>query len=78
MAAFGSRVGTSAATISRVANNTVTARMSLVKRIYEETGGQVTPNDLAGLYCKTPCHVRKSDIDGRWQEINESDTFDEQ
>jgi len=55
MAMFASRVGTTAATISRVVDRSVTPRRSLVRRIYEETGGQVTPNDLAGLYCVTPC-----------------------
>ena len=56
MAEFAEQVGTTAATISRVADRLVTARRTLVERIYEATGGLVTPNDLAGLYCKEPCH----------------------
>lgn len=56
MAEFAEQVGTTAATISRVADRLVTARRTLVERIYEATGGLVTPNDLAGLYCTEPCH----------------------
>ena len=56
MASFANAVGTTTATISRVADGHVMPRKSLLERIHKETGGLVTPNDLAGLYCREPCH----------------------
>jgi transcriptional regulator with XRE-family HTH domain len=49
MASFASAVGTTTATISRIADGLVMPRKSLLVRIHRETGGLVTPNDLAGL-----------------------------
>ena len=46
---FAERVGTTAATISRIANGQVMPRKALMAAILQETGGQVTPNDLFGL-----------------------------
>ena len=50
MGAFAKTVGTTTATISRVADGVVVPRKALMERIYEATGGQVTPNDLVGLH----------------------------
>jgi len=55
MATFAQAVGTTTATVSRVADGLVVPRKALLTRIYKETGGQVTPNDLVGLYCVKPC-----------------------
>jgi len=55
MAKFAADVGTTTATISRIADRSVMPRRSLIQRIYDATDGLVTPNDLAGLYCKIPC-----------------------
>jgi len=55
MAEFASDVGTTTATISRIADRSVMPRRSLIQRIYDATDGLVTPNDLAGLCCKIPC-----------------------
>lgn len=60
MANFADAVGTTTATISRVAVGLVVPRKALLTRIHEETGGQVTPNDFLGLYCTTPCVVVQS------------------
>jgi transcriptional regulator with XRE-family HTH domain len=46
---FAQRVGTTAATISRIANGQVMPRKALMVAILQETEGQVTPNDLFGL-----------------------------
>ena len=56
MANFANAVGTTTATISRVADGHVMPQKSLLERIHKETGGLVTPNDLAGLYCRELCH----------------------
>lgn len=53
MAQFAMMVGTTTATISRIANGTVTPRRDLLVRIHERTGGLVTPNDLTGLHCQS-------------------------
>ena len=71
MAEFAEQVGTTAATISRVADRLVTARRTLVERIYEATGGLVTPNDLAGLYCTEPCHHIAKPARGTQPESND-------
>lgn len=55
MGQFAQLVGTTTATISRVADGIVVPRRDLMKRIYEATEGAVTPNDLVGLYCIRPC-----------------------
>lgn len=55
MAAFARSVGTTTATISRVADGTVVPRRDLMQRIHRHTEGRVTPNDLIGLFCITPC-----------------------
>jgi len=78
MATFASRVGTTAATISRVVDRSVTPRRALVERIYEETGGQVTPNDLAGLYCVTPCRSFPPTADQREMNTKTSGSTHEQ
>ncbi len=46
---FAERVGTTAATISRIANGQVMPRKELMAAILQETEGQVTPNDLFGV-----------------------------
>lgn len=55
MAAFARLVGTTAATISRVADGSVMPRRPLLLRIHEATGGLVTANDLTGTYCTLAC-----------------------
>jgi hypothetical protein len=50
MGDFAKAVGTTTATISRIADGTVLPRKSLMKRIYDTTDGKVTPNDLYGLH----------------------------
>jgi predicted transcriptional regulator len=55
MGMFAKTVGTTTATISRVADGTVVPRKALMERIHAATAGQVTPNDLVGLYCVQPC-----------------------
>lgn len=55
MSAFAQAVGTTTATISRVADGIVIPRRELMQRIHSVTGGCVTPNDLVGLYCVRPC-----------------------
>ena len=49
MTSFAQTVGTTTATISRVIDGSVVPRKTLMLRIFEETNGQVTPNDLVGL-----------------------------
>ena len=55
MGQFAQMVGTTTATISRIADRIVVPRRDLMQRIYEATEGAVTPNDLVGLYCVQPC-----------------------
>lgn len=55
MSRFARLVGTTTATISRIADASVMPRRPLILRIYEATDGLVTANDLAGTYCKHPC-----------------------
>lgn len=50
---FAARIGTTTATVSRIADGLVVPRRKLLIRIYEETGGAVTPNDLTGIHPKT-------------------------
>lgn len=47
---FARKVGTTPATVSRIADGSVTPRRALMQRIFEATGGTVTPNDLTGLH----------------------------
>lgn len=47
---FAARVGTTTATISRITDGVVVPRRKLLLRIFEATGGQVTPNDITGIY----------------------------
>ena len=56
--AFAGKVGTSVATVSRVGDGLVVPRRELLVRIYDETDGLVTPNDLIGLYCVDACPRR--------------------
>lgn len=49
MSAFAQKIGTTTATVSRVADGQVVPRKTLLLRIYEESEGFVTPNDLVGL-----------------------------
>jgi predicted transcriptional regulator len=53
--AFARKIGTTAATVSRIGDGLVVPRRGLLERIYEQTEGRVTPNDLVGLYCINPC-----------------------
>ncbi|MEO0486893.1 MAG: helix-turn-helix transcriptional regulator [Pseudomonadota bacterium] len=48
MSEFGAMVGTTGATICRIANGQV-PRKALMAKIHEATGGQVSPNDLVGV-----------------------------
>lgn len=48
-AQFAERLGTTAATICRIADGAVVPRRELMLKIYDQTGGQVTPNDLVGV-----------------------------
>jgi hypothetical protein len=50
MAGFAARVGSTAATISRMSSGKSVARRDLLVRIHEATNGTVCPNDLLGLY----------------------------
>lgn len=43
---FAERIGTTGATITRIATGQVVPRKDLMRRIYAETCGLVTPNDL--------------------------------
>ena len=47
---FSRRANTTLATISRISDGLMMPRKELLERIYKETGGMVTPNDIAGLY----------------------------
>lgn len=47
---FAARIGTTTATVSRIADGLVVPRRKLLIRIHEETGGLVTPNDLTGIH----------------------------
>lgn len=65
MARFAAMVGTTPATISRVADGSVVPRRALILRIHRATGGLVTANDLVGTYCVHPCpSVRTRDKGG--------------
>lgn len=48
MAQFGEQIGTTGPTVCRIAGGQVPRRDLMVK-IYEATGGLVTPNDLVGI-----------------------------
>ncbi|MGJ8626276.1 MAG: hypothetical protein ACSHXB_04875 [Sulfitobacter sp.] len=50
MTDFAEQIGTTTATVSRIADGLVVPRRKLLERIYEVTGGQVTPNDLTGIH----------------------------
>ncbi|MTI43446.1 hypothetical protein JM93_03869 [Roseibium hamelinense] len=49
--AFAKKIGTTTATVSRISEGLVVPRKGLLLRIYEESEGLVTPNDLVGLPC---------------------------
>lgn len=53
--AFARRLGTTTATVSRIADGLVVPRRKLLQRIHQETDGLVTPNDLTELYCAVGC-----------------------
>jgi len=55
MGDFAKCVGTTTATISRIAVGTVVPRKDLMLRINKATRGLVTPNDLVGIYCNQAC-----------------------
>lgn len=67
MASFAQTVGTTTATISRVADGTVVPRRDLMHRIYQATNGLVTPDDLLGLRCvhQRSARTDADDVDGR-------------
>lgn len=46
---FAVQIGTTTATVSRIVDGLVIPRRKLLLRIFEETGGVVTPNDLTGI-----------------------------
>jgi transcriptional regulator with XRE-family HTH domain len=43
------RVGVAVSTITRAAKGTIIPSRELMGKIFEETGGEVTPNDFFGL-----------------------------
>lgn len=47
---FAAQIGTTTATVSRIADGIVVPRRRLLVRIFEVTGGKVTPNDLTGIH----------------------------
>lgn len=47
---FGERIGTTTATVSRIADGLVVPRRALLVAIYNESKGLVTPNDITGLH----------------------------
>lgn len=49
------RCGTSASTILRIKDGEVAPSKRVARALWDATGGQVTPNDLYGLYCASPC-----------------------
>lgn len=55
MGSFAKTVGTTTATISRIADGIVVPRKELMQRIHSATHGAVIPNDLVGLHCVNPC-----------------------
>lgn len=55
MGDFAKAVGTTTATISRIADGSVVPRKALMQRINDATRGLVTPNDLVGIYCTELC-----------------------
>ena len=57
--AFAHTIGTSVATVSRIGDGIVVPRRELLVRIYHETDGLVTPNDLVGLHCVEACPRRQ-------------------
>ncbi|MEP1637260.1 hypothetical protein [Ascidiaceihabitans sp.] len=63
MGAFAKTVGTTTATISRIADGIVVPRKALMKRIHKATEGLVTPNDLVGLYCASPSDVDEKNVE---------------
>lgn len=70
MGEFAKVVGTTTATISRIADGAVFPRKALMERIYAATRGLVTPNDLVGLYCTHVCpNVGARDSAARFQEL---------
>ncbi len=52
---FAERIGTTTATVSRIGSGLVVPRRDLLERIYHQTDGLVTPNDLTGLHCEKRC-----------------------
>jgi transcriptional regulator with XRE-family HTH domain len=54
---FASQIGTTVATVSRIADGIVVPRRKLLLRIFEVTGGLVTPNDVTGIHA--PAKVNK-------------------
>ena len=50
MAAFAEKIGTTAATVSRISDGLVVPRKKLLVRIHEATGGLVCPNDLTDIH----------------------------
>lgn len=49
MKAFGQRIGKSKSVVSRICARNITVSHETARRIFEETGGAVTPNDLFGI-----------------------------
>lgn len=52
--AFAKKIGTTTATVSRIADGLVVPRRALMHAIHHHTGGEVTPNDLVELYPPDP------------------------
>ena len=56
---FSHRTKTTLATISRISDGLVMPRKELLERIYRETEGLVTANDIAGFPCAELCRCNK-------------------
>lgn len=54
MAEFGRTLGTTGPTVCRIAGGQV-PRKAMMLKIFEVTGGLVTPNDIVGVHCIRPC-----------------------
>jgi hypothetical protein len=74
MGTFAKTVGTTTATISRVADGTVVPRRGLMERIYVVTQGLVTPNDLVGIAVDDHC-AQCANGNCQQHKLNEGDTL---
>lgn len=73
MAQFAEQIGTTGPTVCRIAGGQV-PRVGLMIKIYEATGGQVTPNDLVGIGVNDQ-QPPNCASDYQQQKLNEGDTL---